>query len=157
RFAFTRSSFTKSAEGATAAPEPAGAAGKSARTTAKPARPATTRTRRLLRFFKCLRMLPVFPVLVVFLSFVRIAEHLVSFVDLLKFFVGFLVVGIQIGVMLPGQFAVRRPDLVLGSSLFYAQYFIIVDKIHTPKLPLSLTTGRWHSFFTARNKSLIMR
>ena len=59
-------------------------------------------------------MLPVLSVLVVFFAFIRIAQDLVGLVDLLEFFVRFLVVGIEVGVKLPGQFAIGLFDILRG-------------------------------------------
>ena len=53
---------------------------------------------------KLIGMLPVFAVLIVFLAFLRIAQNLVGFVDLLKFFIGLCIVRIEVGLVFPGQF-----------------------------------------------------
>jgi len=75
-------------------------------------------------------MLPIFPVLIVFLSFFGIAQHLVGFVNLLKFFAGVRIIRIQVRVHLTGQLAVRLFDLIVRGCFRYAQYAIIIDKVH---------------------------
>jgi hypothetical protein len=85
---------------------------------------------RLLGLFKLFRMLPVFSVLVVFFSLFRIAQHLICLIDLLEFFIRFLVVGVQVGMMLPRQLPVCGPDFVLGCGFAHPQYFIIIYEIH---------------------------
>ena len=69
--------------------------------------------------FKLFGMLPVLPVLVVFLAFLRVTQHLVRLVDLLKLSLGFLVVGINVRMILPGQPAVSLLDFGITGILVY--------------------------------------
>ena len=75
-------------------------------------------------------MLPVFSVLIVLFPLLRITQHLIGLVDLLEFFVRFLVVRVEVRMVLPRQFPVCGPDLILGRGLAHPQYFIIIYKIH---------------------------
>src|SRR5579871_2968179 len=56
--------------------------------------------------------LPVLAELVVTAAFLRVGEDLVGFVNLLEFFFRGFVSGIDVGMMLPRELAVRVADLV---------------------------------------------
>ena len=94
--------------------------------------PTAPASPRLSCLFEGFRVLPVLTVLVVFLSFLRVAQHLVGFVDLLEFFMGFLVIGIEIGVVFSSQFAVGGAYLFLRRIFGNAQGLVIIDEIHVP-------------------------
>ena len=51
-------------------------------------------------------VLPVCSKQVVLLAFLRVAEHLIGFLDLFELFFGLLVLGIQVGMILPGELPV---------------------------------------------------
>src|SRR4029077_16913858 len=74
--------------------------------------------------------LPVRSEFVVLLALGRIAEDLVGLVDLLEAGLGLLVVGIEVGMMLAGEFAVGRFDFGIRSAAFDAQGFVVVAKFH---------------------------
>ena len=74
----------------------------------------------LLGFFEGIGMDPILAILVVLLSFFGIAQHFIGFIDLLEFFIGFLVIGIQVWVMLAGQFPVGRFYFVGRRGFVYA-------------------------------------
>ncbi len=56
-------------------------------------------------------MLPVFTILIVFFSFFRIAQHFISLVNLLKFFMSCCIIRIYIGMKLPGKALVGPLDV----------------------------------------------
>jgi hypothetical protein len=71
--------------------------------------------------------------LIVLGALVGIAEDLVGLVDLLEFFLGFLVAGVIVRVILQGQLAVRLFDLLGAGALGDAQHLIVVSFFcHTP-------------------------
>src|SRR5262245_35192646 len=65
--------------------------------------PATLGLPGVLKLFS---MLPVFSILIIFLSFFRITQYFIRFVDLLKFFIRLLIVGIKIRMIFSCQFPV---------------------------------------------------
>ena len=65
-------------------------------------------------------------VLVVELALLLIGEHLVRLVDLLELFLGFLVAGVVVRVVLHGQLAVSLLDLRIGGRLGYTQHFVVI-------------------------------
>src|ERR1700688_3391066 len=67
--------------------------------------------------------LPVRAELVVFLALGRITEDLIGLVDLLEASLGFLVVGIDVGMIFAGKFAVGRFDLGRRRAALHAQGF----------------------------------
>ena len=73
-------------------------------------------------------------VLVVELALLLIGEHLVRLVDLLELFLGFLVAGVIVRVVLHGQLAVSLFDLRVGSRLGYTQHFVVITFLlcHNP-------------------------
>src|SRR5439155_935224 len=77
---------------------------------------------------------PTWPQLVVQLALLRVGEHLVRFVDLLEARFRVLVAGVDVGVILTGQLAVRRADLFVGGAPFEAQCLVVVFKVHKPAL-----------------------
>ena len=73
-------------------------------------------------------------VLVVELALLRVRKHLVCLVDLLELFLGFLVAGVIVRVVLHGQLAVSLFDLRVGSRLGYTQHFVVITFLlcHNP-------------------------
>ena len=73
-------------------------------------------------------------VLVVELALLRVRKHLVRLVDLLELFLGFLVAGVIVRVVLHGQLAVSLFDLRVGSRLGYTQHFVVITFLlcHNP-------------------------
>ena len=73
-------------------------------------------------------------VLVVELALFRVRKHLVCLVDLLELFLGFLVAGVIVRVVLHGQLAVSLFDLRVGGRLGYTQHFVVITFLlcHNP-------------------------
>ncbi len=75
-------------------------------------------------------VLPILSVLIVFFSFIGVTQYLVGFIDLLEFLIGLFVIGVEIGMKFPGEFAISRFYFVLGRIFIDAQYLVIIDEIH---------------------------
>ena len=75
--------------------------------------------------------------LVVGRAFFRIAQHLVGLADLLEFFLGGLVVGIFVGMILDGQFAVGLFDLIRRGAFLDAEQFVVIGLGHYSSSPFS--------------------
>ena len=73
-------------------------------------------------------------VLVVELALLRVRKHLVCLVDLLELFLGFLVAGVIVRVVLHGQLAVSLFDIRVGGRLGYTQHFVVITFLlcHNP-------------------------
>ena len=73
-------------------------------------------------------------VLVVELALLRVRKHLVCLVDLLELFLGFLVAGVVVRVVLHGQLAVSLFDIRVGGRLGYTQHFVVITFLlcHNP-------------------------
>ena len=73
-------------------------------------------------------------VLVVELALLRVRKHLVCLVDLLELFLGILVAGVIVRVVLHGQLAVSLFDLRVGGRLGYTQHFVVITFLlcHNP-------------------------
>ena len=65
--------------------------------------------------------------LVIFLALLLVGEHLVGLVGLLEALLAFLVAGVQVGMVLPGDFAVGFFDLIGRGALVHAQDLIIIS------------------------------
>ena len=65
-------------------------------------------------------------VAVVHLPLARVVEHVEGGLHLLEFFLGRLVVGMQIGVILPGEFAIRLANIFGGSRARHAEGLVVV-------------------------------
>ena len=65
-------------------------------------------------------------VAVVHLPLARVVEHVKGGLYLLEFFLGRLVVGMQIGVILPGEFAVRLTNIFGRSRAGHAEGLVVV-------------------------------
>src|SRR4029077_6685135 len=63
------------------------------------------------------RSVPICAELIVFCTFLLVAQHLVRFVDLFKFFFGGLLVLSDVGVILSRQFAKSAANLIFGRRL----------------------------------------
>jgi hypothetical protein len=74
--------------------------------------------------------IPVGSELVVFLALFGVGEDLVGLVDFLEFGFSFAVVGVEVGVVLAGQFTEGGLDLFFGGGLFYAEYVVVVFVLH---------------------------
>ena len=61
----------------------------------------------------------------------RVRQHLVGFVHLLKAFFGLLVTGIAVGVVLHGQFAISAFDLARAGVAGDTQDLIIIFIFHS--------------------------
>src|SRR5690348_1655024 len=87
-------------------------------------------TALLFGLFKLFGMFPVFAILIILFSFLRIAQHFIGFVYLLKLAVSLFIIWVQVGMQLACQFAICFL-YVIGRSVFInAQCFIIINKIH---------------------------
>ena len=73
-------------------------------------------------------------VLVVELALLRVRKHLVCLVDLLELFLGFLVAGVIVRVVLHGQLAVSLFDIRIAGRLGYTQHFVVITFLlcHNP-------------------------
>src|SRR5436190_2657055 len=98
---------------------------------------------RLFCLLELIGMFPIFSVLVIFFSFLRIAQYLIGFIDLLEPLVGLLVIWIQIGMILARQFAVCFFYIFFGGVLVYSKYFVIIYKIHI----LILSFAKFMNFY----------
>jgi len=70
------------------------------------------------------------PELVIPRPLLIIAENLISFSSLFELLLSLLVAGVLVRMILKGLFPVSLLDLILRSTLAYAQYFIIVSFRH---------------------------
>ena len=66
------------------------------------------------------------PKLVVHLALLRVRKHFVRFLDLLEFFLGRFVSGIQVRVIFPGKLAVRNAKVLEGHLSRHSQQFVII-------------------------------
>src|SRR6476469_5974538 len=81
----------------------------------------------LLKLFS---MLPVLSILVVFLSFFRITQHFIGFIDLLKLFMGFFIIRVEVRVVFPCQLTVGFFNILCAGIFIQAKYLIIIYKFH---------------------------
>ena len=65
-------------------------------------------------------------VLIVHLALLRVRKHLVGFIDFLEFFLGILVAGVVVRVVLHCQLAVGFFDLRIGSAFGYPQHLVVI-------------------------------
>src|SRR5207302_633941 len=75
-------------------------------------------------------LVPIRAELIVLLTLVRIAQHLVRFVDLLKLFLGGLFILRHIGMIFSRQFAKGGSNFILARRLRNAQGLIVISKLH---------------------------
>jgi hypothetical protein len=79
-------------------------------------------------------------VLVVQLALFRVRKHLVCLIDFLELFLGVLIAGVVVRVILHCKLAVCLFDLGIGRSLGYTQHFVVITlflcHIHSPLQPL---------------------
>ncbi len=73
---------------------------------------------------------PIRAELVVFLPLFGIAQNLIRFVDLLKFFFGGLFVLGHVRMILARQFTERAADLVVASRFRHAECLVIISKLY---------------------------
>ena len=89
-----------------------------------------------------LARLPVRPERVVALAFVAVRQNGVRFVDLLEFFFGGLVAGIDVGMMFAGELAVCRLDFIVGRRLRHAENFVVISELNRHGLEWRFTAER---------------
>ena len=65
-------------------------------------------------------------VLIVQLALFRVRKHLVGFIDFLELFLGILIAGVIVRVVLHGQLAVSLFDLRIGGRFGYSQHFVVI-------------------------------
>ena len=65
-------------------------------------------------------------VLIVQLTLLRVRKHLVGFIDFLELFLGILIAGVVVRVVLHGQLAVSLFDLRIGGRFGYSQHFVVI-------------------------------
>ena len=82
----------------------------------------------LLRLFV---LAPVGAELVVFPPLLGIAEDLVGLVDLLEARLSALVAGVDVGMVLPGQFPVRLLEFLLGCGLRHTERRVVILEFHS--------------------------
>src|SRR6185437_10561981 len=92
----------------------------------------------LTLLFILIGMFPVFTILIVFLSFFSITQYLIGFVNLLEFFISFLVIRVYVRMVFSRQFAISFFYILCGRILCYAKCFVIINKIHFVILALKL-------------------
>ncbi|KAF0197351.1 MAG: hypothetical protein FD166_1993 [Bacteroidetes bacterium] len=63
-------------------------------------------------------MLPILSVLVILFPFLRVAQYFVGFIDLLKIPFCILIIGVEVGMELPGK-------LPVGSPYFFRRCFLL--------------------------------
>jgi len=90
-------------------------------------RPRSTPARRRPEL---LARLPVRAEPVVALAFVAVRQNGVGFVDLLEFFFGGLVAGIDVGMMFAGELAVCRLDFIVGRRLRHAKNLVVISELN---------------------------
>lgn len=73
-----------------------------------------------------LALLPVGPELVIHLPLLLVFENFVRLVYFLELFLGFLVSGVEIRVVLAGELLEGFCDFILGSFAPHTQYFVII-------------------------------
>ena len=96
---------------------------------------ATAELLRVLPLLPCMLLmsfavLPVLAVLIVFFSFLRVAQHFVGLIDLLKFFVRRCIVGIGIGMELTCELAVCFFYFIRCGYFCEAKHFIVIYEFH---------------------------
>ena len=64
--------------------------------------------------------------LVIALALVRVGKNIVGLVDLLELFLGVLIAGVQVGVVLFGQLAVGAFDLGIGGVFADPQHLVVI-------------------------------
>src|SRR5712671_3316838 len=71
-------------------------------------------------------VLPVGAKLIVFGSLFGISEHFISFLDFLELLFRLFAVGVQVGMVFPGEFAMSLLDFLILGIAGHAQRFVIV-------------------------------
>src|SRR5512132_1666394 len=84
----------------------------------------------LRRRLKTAGPIPIGAELIVFLPFLRIAQNLVRFVDLLKFFFGGLFVLGHVRVILTRQFSKSAANLLLARRFRHTECLVIISKLY---------------------------
>jgi len=67
-------------------------------------------------------MLPMFSVLIILFTFLGVTQYFIGFVDFLKF----ILLGIQIRVIFPGQLTKSLFDIILRSTFVYSKNLVII-------------------------------
>ena len=89
----------------------------------------------LWRRLKTAGPVPIRAELIVFLPLFRIAQNLVRFVDLLKFFFGGLFVLGHVRVILARQLSKSAADLVLARRFWHPECLVIISKLYWHLFP----------------------
>src|SRR5882724_9881317 len=84
----------------------------------------------LWRRLESARSVPICAELIVFCTFLRVAQYLVRFVDLLKFFLSSRLVLGDVGMMLARQFAKSAANLIFGGRLGHTQGLVIISELY---------------------------
>src|ERR1700730_10667520 len=116
---------------------------------------------------KSSRLVPIGAELIVLLALLRIAQHLVSFINLLEFFFSGLFILRDIGMIFARQLAERALDFIVARRLGDAERFVIIPELHRhraptlcrPRFGATLSDGRrgkisrhhWYSYRVARS------
>ena len=74
-------------------------------------------------------MLPIRSEFIVAFAFLGVAEHLISFVDFLEFFLGHLLVLGRVRVVLAREFAESGFDLSLGCGLGDSECLVVIAEL----------------------------
>src|SRR6266404_4691649 len=82
------------------------------------------------RWLEPTRTIPIRAELIVFFTLFGIAQHLVGFVDFLKFFLGGLFILGDIGMIFPGQLAKSATDLLLGGGFRNTECLVIISELY---------------------------
>src|SRR6187399_241630 len=75
-------------------------------------------------------MLPVFSILIIFFSFFRITQYFIGLIELLEFFVCFLIIWVKIGMRLSGEFTIGFFNIFLRCVFINSQRFVIIYELH---------------------------
>jgi len=100
------------------------------RVTMKTASARTLSRAPIGRRLKSARLVPIRPKPIVFRALFPVAQHFVSLVDLLKFFLGRLLVLGHIGMVLARQLSKRALDFVVRGCLGQTKRFVIISELH---------------------------
>src|SRR5687767_8786206 len=104
------------------------------------------------RRLKSSRLVPVRAQLVIFFPLLRIAQDLVSLVELLEFLLGHPLVLVDVGMVFAGQLAKRLLDFVVARRLGNAQGFVIISELDCHLFPRISAWER--DYATGRMRSL---
>ena len=80
-------------------------------------------------------MFPIASQTVVFFPLFGVAQHFVSFVDFLEFFLGSLFILGHVRMILAGQFAKSLADVVVAGGAFHPQRLVIIFEFNRHNVP----------------------